>query len=75
MEFGFVTDRWTAPRVARVMAERFGICLHRDYVSRWLKRQGITPQVPAKVPLERDETLIKEWMAVDWPRLKKKRAD
>jgi transposase len=71
-EFGFVTDRWTAPRVTQLIAERFGIRFHREYVSRWLKRQGVTPQVPARTPQERNEKVIAEWVAVDWPRIKKK---
>jgi transposase len=71
-DFGFATERWTAPRVARLLAERLQIHLHPRYVSRWLKRHGVTPQVPAKVPIERDDQLIRQWVAVDWPRIKKK---
>ena len=74
-DFGFATNRWTAPRVTRLLAERMKIQLHPRYVSRWLRRQGISPQVPAKVPQERDDELIQEWIATTWPRIKKKPGD
>lgn len=69
--YGFATERWTAPRIARLMTERLGIGFHPRYVSRWLRRQGVTPQVPAKVPQERNEELIAHWVATEWPRIKK----
>jgi transposase len=53
------------------MAERWDVHLHPRYLSRWLKRRGISPQVPAKVPQERDEQVIQHWVAVDWRRIKK----
>lgn len=56
------------------MNERLHIHLHPRYVSRWLKRHGITPQVPAKLPQEKNQELIAEWVATQWPRIKKKHA-
>jgi transposase len=75
LDFGFATDRWTAPRIARLMAERWQIHLHPRYVSRWLKRHGVTPQIPAKIAMERDEKVIQEWIAGPWVRIKKGRGD
>lgn len=70
--FGFATERWTAPRVARLIAERFRTVFHPRYVNQWLAQRGITPQVPAKVAQERDEATIQRWIAVEWPRIKKR---
>src|ERR1019366_9861542 len=35
--YGFRGDVWTCPRVAQVIEWEFGICYHRDHVSRMLK--------------------------------------
>lgn len=72
-DYGFSTDRWTARRVQRLLQERLGVRPHVRTVRRWIRHLGITPQIPAKVPLERDEGRIAHWCAHDWPRIKKKR--
>lgn len=70
--FGFVTERWTAPRVASVIEERFGIAMNPRYLNRWLRWRGITPQIPPRVPRERDEAAITAWVQHAWPGIKKK---
>jgi transposase len=72
--FGFVTQRWTAPRLAVVIEERFGVQLNRRYLNDWLRRHGVTPQIPQRQPRERDALLIKAWLGHQWPRIKKKPA-
>jgi transposase len=72
-EFGFVTDRWTAPRLASVIEQRLGIRLNPRYLSAWLRRHGVTPQMPQRQPRERDDALIDAWVRYQWPRLKKRR--
>lgn len=72
-EFGFATELWTAPRVARLIRERFDVSFHPRYLNAWLARRHITPQKPRRVPRERDEPRIARWLAEDWPRLKKTR--
>src|SRR5689334_17627794 len=75
-EFGFTTDRWTAPRVAQLVRERLGIAMNPRYLNRWLGRHGgITPQVPALRAAERNEALIARWQRVAWPRIKRRAAD
>ena len=74
-EHGFETDLWTAPRLARLIREEFGIRLNARYLSAWLRERGITPQKPQRVPRERDDEAIAAWLASDWPRIKKKRGD
>lgn len=72
-DFGFATERWTAPRVATVIQQRFGVQMNHRYVNHWLARRGITPQVPERRPRERNEEVIAEWIAHRWPAIKKKR--
>jgi transposase len=69
---GFATDLWTGPRVARLVADVWGVALHPDYVSRWLRARGHTPQRPRRRPRERDDRAIADWAARDWPRVKKR---
>ena len=72
-DFGFATDRWTAPRVAAVIDERLGVRFNARYLNDWLGRRGVTPQMPQRRPRERDEALIDAWVRRDWPRVKKRR--
>jgi transposase len=71
--FGFANDLWTAPRVAHLIRQRFGVAFHPRYVNAWLTDRGVTPQKPQRVPRERDQQAIDRWLDEDWPRLKKKR--
>ena len=72
-EFGFVTDRWTAPRVALLIERHFGVHMNHRYLNDWLWRHGrITPQVPERRPRERDEGVIRRWVEQRWPAVKKK---
>lgn len=72
-EFGFPTELWTAPRVAHLIKERFGVEFHPRYVNEWLTNRGITPQKPAERPRERNARKIAAWRSRTWPSLKKKR--
>jgi transposase len=71
--FGFPTALWTARRVAGLIADRFGVRYHPDYLRAWLRRGGYSPQKPAGRARERDQEAIDRWAAEDWPRLQKKR--
>lgn len=73
-EFGFLTEGWTAPLVAQLVAERFGVRFHRKYMNAWLRKRHITLQRPRRVPRERNEPRIAAWRTDDWERLKKNRA-
>jgi transposase len=70
-QFGFPTERWTAPRVAELIRRSFGVEMNHRYLNAWLSARGITPQIPERVPRERDDDLIKWWVEHEWPRLKK----
>ena len=68
---GFPTERWTLQRIQTVIAREFQLTYHPTYVARLLKQLGWSPQVPLPRAKERDEALIRAWLAQDWPRLKK----
>lgn len=68
---GFGTDLWTCPRVATVVHREFGVSYHRTQVARILHTLGLTPQKPARVPLERDPRQVRGWMRRTWTDAKK----
>jgi transposase len=68
-EFGFPTELWTAPRVARLIERTFGIKFHPRYLNAWLADRDITPQKPKKQSRERDQDAIDRWIEEDWPRI------
>ena len=72
-DFGFITERWTAPRLAAVIEERFGVQLHKRYLNDWLRRHRITPQIPERRTRERDPQRIEAWIRHQCPQIKKKR--
>jgi transposase len=73
-EHGFATELWTAPRLAQLIEQEWGTPFHPDYLTRWLRRHGFTPQKPRRRPRERDAVAIARWLAQDWPRIKKRPA-
>lgn len=72
---GFPTDLWTCPRVADLIARRFGVRYHVDHIGRLLRSLGWSPQKPTRRAIERDEAGIQRWIKQEWPRIKKKPAD
>ena len=72
-EHGFETELWTAPRLARLVEQEFGVRFHPDYLTTWLRQRGYTPHKPRRVLRERNDEAIAGWLAQDWPRIKKTR--
>jgi transposase len=69
---GFDTDLWTLDRVATVIWRLTGVRHHPAHVWRLLRhRLDWTLQRPARRAVERDEQAIHQWVARDWPRIKK----
>lgn len=69
---GFPTDLWTIARVAQVIEEVTGV--HYGVTQTWTilrERLGWTRQRPARRALERDDKAIANWVAKEWPRIKK----
>jgi transposase len=71
-EFGFRTSLWTAPRIVKLIQDRFGIAYNPNYFCRWLRRHDFTPQKPRKVAAQRDEARIAAWSKREWPAILKK---
>jgi transposase len=72
-DFGFPTEHWTARRVAAVVERRLGVRFNHRYLNDWLARHGISPQLPQRVPRERDGAAIARWLAYEWPAIKRGR--
>jgi transposase len=70
--FGFANEWWTAPRLASVMLRELGVAMSHRYLNDWLRRRGVSPQMPGRVASERDPALVAGWVAHQWPRIKKK---
>jgi putative transposase len=68
---GFPTERWTLDRVRSLIRKRFGVTYHAHYLSAKLRASGWSAQAPAVRAKERDEELVRAWLAKDWPRIKK----
>ncbi len=69
---GFLTEVWTLPRVAQVLAVKRGKRFSTVHVWRLLGKLGFSCQRPAARARERDEEAIQAWKQTEWPRLKKK---
>lgn len=72
--FGFQGAVWTCPRVARLIAEQFGVHYHPAHVSRLLRRLGWTVQKPILRATQRNAQAIIAWYHERWPAIKKKPA-
>ena len=68
---GFPTERWTMSRVRQLIEREFGVHYHLHYINRLLSGLGWSLQQPLPRAAERDEDLIRAWLAQDWPRIKK----
>jgi transposase len=69
---GFPTDLWTLARVADVIEGTTGIRYSQTQTWEILrKRLGWTRQRPARRALERNDEAIANWVANEWPRIKK----
>jgi len=73
IEYGFVTELWTCKRLAQLIKEEFDVRFHPAYLSVWLRARNRTPQKPQRVAREHDPEEIAQWLAIQWPRIKKKR--
>ena len=72
-EFGFLTGHWTARRLAELIEQHLDVRFNHRYLNHWLQAHDITPQLPQRVPRERDDAAIARWIRCDWPAIKKGR--
>jgi transposase len=72
---GFPTEVWTLDRIAMVIQGLTGVGLSNPSVWRLLRnRLGWSVQRPERQAKERDQEAIQHWVAHEWPRIKKGRA-
>jgi transposase len=45
--WGFATDLWTCPRIARLIQDRWGVTYHVDYIPRLMRSLGFSPSEAA----------------------------
>jgi len=67
---GFLTDRWTLVRVSELLKKEFDIDYYPNSLGPVLDQMGYSVQKPLPRAAERDEELVKAWLAKDWPRKK-----
>jgi len=68
---GYGTQLWTGPRVIEVVRKHFGLTYHPAHIGRVLHSLGFSCQRPARRAHERDDQVIRNWIARDWRRIKK----
>jgi transposase len=71
-DFGFETGLWTCSRLVKLILEEFGVRFNDHYLANWLRKHGMTPQKPQRVPIKRNLKDILKWRAIRWPQLVKK---
>ena len=71
-QYGFEFGLWTRRIVSELIADKFGVTLKLTAVGRLLARLEITPQKPLRRAYERDPKAVEQWLARDYPRLKRR---
>jgi transposase len=69
---GFPTPLWTCPRIARLIADQFGVDYHAGHVWKIVRALNSSPQRPAGKARERNEAAIRTGKYKTWPRINKK---
>jgi transposase len=69
---GWSTELWTLPRIAELIARKFGANYDQSGVWRLLRRLGWSCQKPERRARERDQGTIDRWRKSDWRRIKKR---
>jgi transposase len=70
---GYPNDWWTCRRIAEVVARRFHVQYHPDYIGTLLHDLGWTCQKPEQRAREANDSAIERWRKQDWPRIKRGR--
>jgi len=68
---GYRNGLWTCRRVVAMVRARFGVTYHPDHIGRLLRACGLSPQRLQPVAQERNDQRVRDWVLVDWHRVKK----
>jgi transposase len=68
---GYRTNLWTCRRLVELIRDEFDVRYHPDHVGRLLRACGFSPQRPQPRAKERDDQRVREWIRVDWAKVKK----
>ena len=69
---GFSNERWNSQRVAKVIADRFGVEYSVKYIPELLHKLGLSQQIPDMQSPKRSQAAIDYWRRYVWPFVKKK---
>ncbi|MGI0128634.1 MAG: winged helix-turn-helix domain-containing protein [Thermoplasmata archaeon] len=75
LAYGFSTDLWTIPRIAKVTQAEWGTRYSSTEIWRLLKRHGLSWQKPRRQAREKDLRAVRNWTRHSWSRYKKKPDD
>jgi putative transposase len=68
---GYDTQLWTLERIADLIEKLTGVRYNSNYVAELMHERGWTVQKPERRAKERNEQAIANWVAEDWPALKR----
>jgi transposase len=71
LQLKFEFALWTREMVAKIIEEKYSVRLSAASVGRLLAQMGITCQKPIYQALQRNETLVRKWLKVEYPRIKR----
>ena len=69
---GFLTDLWTAARVAQLIRDKLGVQYHPNYLREWLTTRGYSPQKPKRKAKQQNPERVEEFLETTYPALQKK---
>ena len=76
---GFMSGLWTCAMIAHLIFLEFGVTYNPHYLSRMLKKMGLSYQKAKFIPAKCDEKEFlakrKKWLEVTWPKLLQKAKD
>ena len=70
-EVGFVGEHWNAPRLKKLIWDKFGITYHVSSIYPLLRRLGYSPQKYTTVDYRQDEAAVEIFVEETLPELKK----
>jgi transposase len=69
---GWSTELWTLPRIAELVARKFGARYDQSGIWRLLRRLNWSCQKPERRAREHNQPAVDQWRRREWPRIKKR---